>query len=65
MRGGVAPALGKETASIKPAGKAERATAAKSEALAPWAKGKAKCKVDAPLEGSPNKGKHYSRHEVL
>jgi len=43
------------TASVEPAGKAESATAAKSEALMPWAKGGAKRKVNAVLQRSPKR----------
>ena len=46
---GAAPALAESTASIEPTGEAEGACAAKSEALGPWAKGKAKGKVDMLL----------------
>jgi hypothetical protein len=45
---GTAPALAKRTAGIKPAGKAERAITAKSEALAPWTQGMARCEVERP-----------------
>jgi len=64
-QGGVAPDLCEGTAGAEPAGKAENATAAKSEALVPWAKGEAKREVDAPLQGSPNGGKHHSGREAL
>ena len=43
---GTAPALAEDTPGVEPAGKAERATAARSEALAPWTQGKAKHKGD-------------------
>src|SRR5712691_7564959 len=36
---GAAPVLAEETAGVEPAGEAERAAAAKSEALAPWMQG--------------------------
>jgi len=36
---GVAPALAKGTASVGPAGKAETASTAEPEALAPWMQG--------------------------
>jgi hypothetical protein len=48
-----ASALAKGTTGIKPTGKAEKATTAKSEALVPWAQAKAKCR----LEGMPQEGK--------
>jgi len=63
--GSVGPALAEGTSSVEPAGEAEIATAIKSEALVPWAKGEAKHEVDAPLQGSPNEGKHRGRHEAL
>jgi hypothetical protein len=50
---GAAPALAEDTAGIEPTGKAEKATAAKSEALVPWAQDKAK----RGLEGMPQEGK--------
>ena len=39
---GIAPALAKETASVGPVGKAEKAVATKPEALVPWAQYKAR-----------------------
>ena len=47
---GVAPALAEETAGVGPAGEAEKAVAAKPEALVPWAQYKAgrRCEVDGP-----------------
>jgi hypothetical protein len=50
---GTALALGEDTASIEPAGKAEKAIAAKSEALVPWAQHNTKHKVKRlPREGN-------------
>ena len=43
---GATPALAEDTASVKPASEAEKAIAAKSEVLVPWAQGKARCKVE-------------------
>ena len=43
---GAAPALAKGTASVKPAGQAEKAMAVKSEALMPWAQDMAGCEVE-------------------
>src|SRR5712691_11424855 len=48
---GAAPVLVEETASIEPAGEAERAAAAKSKALAPWMQGETRCKVKTLREG--------------
>ena len=44
---GTAPALAEDTPGIEPAGEAERAAAARSEALGPWTQGEAKHKGDA------------------
>ena len=58
---GVAPALAKGTASVRPAGKAETATTAKSKVLVPWAQYKAghRYKVDKPPpEVLLQKGEH-------
>jgi len=63
--GSVGPALAEGTSSVEPDGKAEIATATKSEALVPWAKGEAKREVDVPLQGSPNEGKHRGGREAL
>jgi len=41
---GAAPALAERTAGVEPAGEAERAAAAKSEALAPWTQGETKAR---------------------
>ena len=50
---GATPALTKDTASIKPAGKAEKAITAKSEALVLWAQHNTECKVERlPREGN-------------
>jgi hypothetical protein len=47
-----APALAEGTAGIKPAGEAERAMAAKPDALVTWVKGMARCEVEkTPQEG--------------
>jgi hypothetical protein len=43
---GAAPALAEDTAGIEPAGEAERATTAKSEALAPWTQGETRHEVE-------------------
>ena len=51
---GATPALAKGTAGVKPASKAEKATAAKHEVLVPWAQGVAECEV----EMLPGEGKH-------
>src|SRR5712691_3423025 len=48
---GAAPVLVKETASVEPAGEAERAAAAKSEALAPWMQGETRREVKTLREG--------------
>jgi len=45
---GAATALAEGTASVEPAGEAQRATVAKSEALVPWAQGVAKREVERP-----------------
>jgi hypothetical protein len=50
---GTAPALAKGTAGVKPAGEAERAITAKSEALAPRTQGMARREVERP----PREGK--------
>jgi len=63
--GSFGPALAEGTSSVEPAGKAEIATATKSEALVPRAKGEAKREVDAPLQGSSNEGKCRSGREAL
>jgi len=66
---GAAPALAKGTAGVEPASKAEKATAAKHEALVPWVQGVAECDIEMlPGEGKhvyellpevlPRKGKH-------
>jgi hypothetical protein len=47
---GAAPALTKRTASVEPAGKAERAAAAKSKALAPWTQSETRREVDTLCE---------------
>ena len=49
---GAAPALAKGTAGIEPTGEAERATAAKSEALAPRTQGEARWGVETQREGN-------------
>jgi hypothetical protein len=54
---GAAPALAEDTASVEPASKAERATTAKSEALASWPQCMAKHEVEALLQEIPTKGK--------
>ena len=43
-----APAVAKETTSIKPAGEAERASAARPKALASWTQGEAGCEAETP-----------------
>ena len=43
------PAVAKETASVEPAGEAERATAARPEALASWTQGEAGHEAETPL----------------
>jgi len=48
---GAAPALAEETTGVEPAGKAERAAAAKSEALAPWTQGETRREVETLQEG--------------
>jgi len=64
---GAAPTLAEETAGVEPAGEAERAAAAKSEALAPWTQGETRDEVETlregkreadepPLEALPQKG---------
>lgn len=45
---GAAPALTKGTIGVEPTGEAERAIIARSEVLAPWAQGVAKCEVKRP-----------------
>jgi len=59
---GAATALAEGTPGVEPAGEAEKATAAKSEALVPWAQGVAEREVERlPGEGKnvePRKGKH-------
>ena len=47
--GSVAPGLAEGTAGVEHASEAEKAAAAKSEALVPWAKGEAKHEIGAPL----------------
>ena len=47
---GAAPALAEGTADVEPAGEAEIATAARPEALVPWAQGDAKLEVETPLQ---------------
>jgi hypothetical protein len=51
-----APALAKDTASIEPAGKAERATAARPKALVPWTQGEAKHEVNVWPQEMPTNG---------
>jgi len=51
---GAAPALAEGTASIKPASKAERASAAKPKALTPWMQSKARPRPETLLQ----EGKH-------
>ena len=56
---GVAPALAEGTAGVEPAGEAETATAAKSEALVPWARykaGRGRKVEEPPPEALPQKG---------
>ena len=48
---GAAPVLAEETAGVEPAGEAERAAAAKSEALAPWMLGETRREVKTLREG--------------
>jgi hypothetical protein len=48
---GAASALAEGTAGVEPAGKAEIATAAKLEALVPWAQGEPGREVDSLLQG--------------
>src|SRR5712691_6887078 len=48
---GAAPVLAEETAGVEPAGEAERAAAAKSEALAPWMQGETRREVKTLREG--------------
>ena len=62
---GAATALAEGTASVEPAGEAQRATVAKSEALVPWAQGVAKREVERPwredereLEAPLQTGRH-------
>jgi len=55
---GGAQALAKGTASVEPAGDAEKATATKPEALVPWAQGIAEHEV----EMLPGEGEHV--HEL-
>jgi len=58
---GAAPALVEGAAGVGPAGRAETATTAEPEVLAPWAQDKAGCghEVDMPpREALPQKGKH-------
>ena len=62
---GTAPALAEGTASVKPAGKAEIATAAKFKVLVPWVQGEARLEVKTPPqegrckpEALPLSGKH-------
>ena len=57
MLAGTAPAPTKSTISIEPAGKAEKAVAAKPEASVPWAQDKAGREVETPPregEGGPD-----------
>ena len=61
---GAAPTLAEETAGVEPAGEAERAAAAKPEALAPWTQGEAGREVETPpregeqeLKAPPHKGR--------
>jgi hypothetical protein len=61
MKGGVTPSLAEGAAGIEPTGNAKRGTATKSEALASQAKGKTKHKVDVPLQGKKDDGKHCNR----
>ena len=51
---GTAPALAESTAGVRPAGKTEKATTAKPEALIPWAQDK----VVGGLERLPREGKY-------
>ena len=62
---GAAPALAEDTAGVEPTSKAEKAVAAKSEALVPRVQGKAGCEVETPpreakqeLEALPQDGMH-------
>ena len=48
---GAAPALAEGIAGVEPAGEAERAAAAKSEALAPWTQGETRPEVETLREG--------------
>jgi len=52
---GAAPVLAEETAGVEPAGKAERAAAAKSEKLAPWMQGETRHEVKTLREGRRTK----------
>ena len=56
---GHAPALAEGTSGVEPAGEAERATAAKFEALVSWAQGV----TGHDIERLPHEGKHA--HELL
>jgi hypothetical protein len=51
-----APALAEDTAGVEPAGEAERATAARPEALVPWTQGEAKHEFDARPQEMPTDG---------
>jgi hypothetical protein len=53
---GTAPALAEDTPSIEPAGKAERATAARPKALVPWTQGEAKHEVNVRPQEMPTDG---------
>ena len=55
QEGGRWTALAEGTASVEPAGEAERAMAAKSDALVTWVKGVARCEVEkTPQRASTN-----------
>ena len=65
---GAAPALAEGTAGVELAGEAEIATAAKLEALVPWAQGEARLEVETPPqegrrkpEALPLSGEHMHK----
>ena len=69
---GAASALAEDTASVKPASKAEKAITAKSKVLVPQVQGKARCEVEMPpreakreLEALPQDGTHRPKLLLL
>jgi len=62
---GAAPALAEGTAGVEPAGEAERAMAAKSEALAPWTQGETRHEIETPSRGEGERAEALPQGERM